>query len=93
MIENITAVTNVGYAGLVCPYIRRRLLDAGKETKQAREVRVQKALEDAMSVRPIPQAGDLNRQCNKNGEYPINPPERKIVKHDDYGTYLKNVFA
>jgi len=92
MIENIVTSTNAGFTKFMGEIINKSL-NTREETKEAREVRVQKALEEAMSVRPIPQAGDLNRQCNKNGEYPINPPERKIVKHDDYGTYLKNVFA
>ena len=45
MIENITAVTKIGYAGLAHDSIRR-MNDAGKETQEAREIRVQKALEE-----------------------------------------------
>ena len=71
MIENITAVTNIGYAGLARDSIRRSL-DAGKETKEAREARVQKALEEARKVQLCPQVYDA---------------QRKIVEHDKGGMY------
>lgn len=45
MIENFVAVTNIEYAGLVHAPIRK-MQDAGKETPEAREIRVQKVLEE-----------------------------------------------
>ncbi len=72
MIENTTAVTNIGYAGLAYDSIRRSL-DAGKETKESREIRVEKSLEDTKKVQLCPQ---------------VYNAQEKIVKHNKGGMYL-----
>ncbi|HUS48951.1 MAG TPA: hypothetical protein VMZ91_02200 [Candidatus Paceibacterota bacterium] len=63
----------------IVPYIGfghnliRRTLDAGKETQEAREVRVQKALEDARKkVPPVYNSKGKLVEYNNDGRHLIN---------------------
>jgi len=95
MIDKIASSINVGLTKFVGEVINKSL-HSGKETPEARETRIKKALENTTKVQSVPQVSDSkkeNREYNGCGRYLSDRSKRVNREYNGCGRHLINIKA